>query len=33
MDYSTDFDITDNSPEVQEEIEKISKYDYFQDIT
>ena len=32
MGYSTDFDITDNSPEVQEEIEKVSGYDYFQDI-
>jgi hypothetical protein len=32
MGYSTDFDITDNSLEVQAAIEIVSGYDYFQDI-
>lgn len=33
MGYSTDYDITENSQEVQEEIENVSEYGSFQDVT
>lgn len=33
MGYSTDYNITSNSQEIQEAIEKESGYGYFQDIT